>query len=236
MHTLPTRWTLDTIGTIHSCFPDKFGIPRQPSLAPHATATLTFLPPYNQVEMVRHLADYSHLWVQFIFHANVEQGWKPLVRPPRLGGNVKSGVWATRSPFRPNPLGLSVVKLEHIERTPILRLHLSGIDFMDNTPVLDIKPYIGFIDHVPHAVSGFADAPPPLLPVMFHPQAEQACRHAMAQYPHLKQLIIEILQQNPRPAYLDNDARIHGTHLYHFNICWKSTQETVEVLAIHTRM
>ena len=236
MSTLPSSWTLHTIGTIHSCFPDKFGIPRQPGLAPHATATLTFCAPYDDADMVRDLMHYSHLWIQFIFHANGNKGWKPLVRPPRLGGNAKSGVWATRSPFRPNPIGLSVVKLERVEFAPVLRLHLTGVDLMNNTPVLDIKPYLGFIDHIPNAVSGFANTPPPVLPVTFHPQAEQTCQQYILPYPHLKLLIIEILQQNPRPAYITDTARIYGIHLYHFNILWKNTPEAIEVLAIEPRI
>ena len=233
---MPTSWTFQSIGVIRSCFPDKFGIPRQPSLAPHATAILTFNPPYHHADMVRNLAEYSHLWVQFVFHANLGRGWKPLVRPPRLGGNKHSGVWATRSPFRPNSIGLSVVKLEHIELSPLLCLYLSGVDMMDNTPVLDIKPYIGFIDHIPSALSGCAEAPPPLLPVLFHPEAEQACQQYNLTYPHLRALIIEVLQQNPRPAYMRDTSRIHGTHLYHFNILWKITQNRVEVLAIEARI
>jgi tRNA-Thr(GGU) m(6)t(6)A37 methyltransferase TsaA len=236
MSKIPSSWTLHTIGTIHSCFPDKFGIPRQPGLAPHATATLTFCSPYDQADMVRNLADYSHLWIQFIFHAHVGKGWKPLVRPPRLGGNTKSGVWATRSPFRPNPIGLSVVKLEHIEFTPILRLYLRGIDLLDNTPVLDIKPYLGFVDHIPDAVSGFAEIPLRLQAVTFTPHAEQICQQHALPYPHLKQLIIEILQHSPQPAYIDDNARVYGFYLYHFNIRWKISHETIEVLAIETRI
>jgi tRNA-Thr(GGU) m(6)t(6)A37 methyltransferase TsaA len=235
MNPTPSSWTLHTIGIIHSCFPEKFGIPRQAGLAPHATATLTFCPPYDDAEMVRHLADYSHLWLQFIFHANVDKGWKPLVRPPRLGGNSKSGVWATRSPFRPNPIGLSVVKLEHIEFAPVLRLYLRGADLLDHTPVVDIKPYLGFADAIPDAVSGCATFPPQL-PVRFHPPAEKACQQHTLQYPHLKQLIIEMLQQDPRPAYIDDETRIYGTHLYHFNLRWKISHQTIEVLAIETRI
>lgn len=231
-----TSWTFHPIGIIHSCFPTRFGIPRQPGLVPHATATLTFYPPFDQPDMVRGLSDYSHLWLQFVFHASATESWKPLVRPPRLGGNKKMGVYATRSPFRPNPIGLSVVKLEAISFTPQLCLYLSGIDVMDNTPVLDIKPYIGFIDQIPEAISGFAHAPPPVFPVCFHPDAEMACRQYASQYPHLKMLITEILQQNPRPAYVDDVERVHGMHLHQFNIRWKMTQNTVEVLAIEARI
>src|SRR5690554_2613706 len=132
------KWSLDTLGIIHSCYQEKFAVPRQPGLAPSAQATLELLPPYNQPECMEGLEDFSHLWLTFLFHQNLEQGWKPRVRPPRLGGNQKIGVFASRSTFRPNGLGLSVVKLESIELQQGVKLHLSGVDLVDGTPIVDI--------------------------------------------------------------------------------------------------
>ena len=127
-----TQFDFQPIGTIHSCFKEKFGIPRQSGLIPDAHATLDILPPYNRPEAFRKLADYSHVWLTFVFHANLKDGWKPMVRPPRLGGNQRVGVFASRSPFRPNPIGLSVVKLDRLEIDKSqIRLHLSGIDLLE---------------------------------------------------------------------------------------------------------
>src|SRR3954463_4060851 len=133
------------IGIIHSCFKEKFGIPRQPGLAPLATAQLELLPPYDNRAALEGLETCSHIWLQFVFHANKRDAWKPKVKPPRLGGNKSLGVFATRSPTRPAPIGLSVVKLDGIsEADGKLFLNLSGIDLLDGTPVLDIKPYVPY--------------------------------------------------------------------------------------------
>ena len=141
---------LTPIGTIESCFKEKFGVPRQPGLAPAARASLILQPPYNRPEALAGLEAFSHIWLVYLFHAIEKGKWKPTVRPPRLGGNRRTGVFATRSNFRPNPIGLSAVKLENIvTRGPDIRLELSGVDLLDGTPVLDIKPYIDGVDQPP---------------------------------------------------------------------------------------
>ena len=137
------KYTFQPIGIIHSCFREKFGIPRQPGLVTAAEGRLEILPPYNRAEAFRTLQDYSHLWLVFVFHAALRQHWSATVRPPRLGGNQRVGVFATRSPYRPNPLGLSRVELRAIDYSGQgVNLLLGGIDLLDQTPVLDIKPYL----------------------------------------------------------------------------------------------
>ena len=143
------------IGVIHSCFGEKFGIPRQPGLVPAARATLELLPPYNQPAAVRELAGFSHLWLIFVFHGIPWGQWQPTVRPPRLGGNRRLGVFASRSPFRPNPIGLSAVRLLRREGCV---LHVADVDMLDDTPLLDIKPYVPEFDAHPSAKAGWFDA------------------------------------------------------------------------------
>ena len=228
------RWSLETLGIMHSCYPEKFAVPRQPGLAPSAYATLELLPPYNLPECVDGLEGFSHLWISFIFHQNLAQGWKPKVRPPRLGGNKKVGVFASRSTFRPNGLGLSVVKLEGIDLNEGVRLHLSGADLIDGTPVVDIKPYIPWVDGKPEALAAWVAAPPELLKVSFQNTAElQLAAHSQGK--RLKQLISEVLAQNPRPAYQKTDlARVYGVKLADLNVQFCYLADTsIEVVAIH---
>lgn len=215
------RFTFDSIGTIHSCFKEKFGIPRQPGLAPASRASLELLPPYNQKEALVGLEKFSHLWVLFVFHHNLEQSWRPTVRPPRLGGNQRLGVFATRSGFRPNPIGLSVVELIGVDSAgPSPLLHLKGGDFVDGTPVIDIKPYIPYADSLPEAFGGFADrAPLSTLEVVFSPEAERQL--AQRAIPDLKSLICQVIGQDPRPAYRSgSDDRCYGVALYDCNVRW----------------
>lgn len=228
-----TSWSLETLGIMHSCYQEKFAVPRQPGLAPSAYATLELLPPYNLPECVAGLDGFSHLWISFVFHQNIAQGWKPKVRPPRLGGNKKVGVFASRSTFRPNGLGLSVVKLESIDLTDGVKLHLSGADLIDGTPVVDIKPYIPWIDGKPEAFAAWAAEPPDLLTVRLQNKAQQQ----LAAHPkgsQLKQLIMEVLAQNPRPAYQKIDTeRIYGVKLADLNVqfCYLP-DASLEVIAI----
>lgn len=216
-------FSLAPIGVIRSCFQEKFGIPRQPGLAPAARATLELLPPYNQPEAVRGLEDFSHLWLIFVFHGIPGGYWQPTVRPPRLGGNQRLGVFATRSPFRPNPIGLSAVRLEQVEiNQGRVILHLGGVDLLDGTPVLDIKPYVPYADCLPDATGGFAaEAPEAPLTVEFSPSAAAFC----AAWPDgdLRELITQILRQDPRPAYERNSAapRCYGMKLYDFDLRWE---------------
>ncbi|MDS4028931.1 MAG: tRNA (N6-threonylcarbamoyladenosine(37)-N6)-methyltransferase TrmO [Candidatus Contendobacter sp.] len=223
------------IGVVHSCFREKFGIPRQPGLVPAARATLELLPPYNQPATVRGLEGFSHLWLLFVFHGVPAGRWRATVRPPRLGGNQRLGVFATRSTFRPNPIGLTVVKLDHIAvRRGQVALHLAGVDLLDGTPVLDIKPYLPYADRIVEAVGGFAaEAPEARLAVEFSPAASEFC----AAWPgggDLRELIDQILRQDPRPAYerTDPTPRLHGMKLHNLNVRWEARDGVARVIEI----
>lgn len=214
-------FTFRAIGTIHSPFKEKFGIPRQPGLMPAAEARLELLPPYDRDEALRGLEMFSHLWVIFVFHGIGRSEWRPTVRPPRLGGNERLGVFATRATHRPNPIGMSVVELAGIVREQgRLFLELRNIDLMDGTPVLDIKPYIGYADALPDARCGYAAEPPPQLAVRFSPQAQQRCATHSARYPQLAAVIEQMLRLDPRPPYQHQPGRVYGVHLFDFNVLW----------------
>jgi tRNA (adenine37-N6)-methyltransferase len=218
------HFTFPAIGIIHSCFKEKFGIPRQPGLAPLATAELELLAPYNNPAALDGLQGCSHIWVQFVFHANSRNEWKPKVKPPRLGGNKSLGVFATRSPTRPAPIGLSVVKLAGIvERDGKLLLLLSGIDLLDGTPVLDIKPYVPYVDLVPEASNRFADAEPQLIPVAFSAETAAFCvDYRQKTQIDLSGLIRQVLQQDPRPQYQQPEPeRIYGMKLLDLDVQWR---------------
>ncbi len=223
------------IGIIRSCFREKFGIPRQPGLAPAARATLELSPPYAQAAAVRGLEAFSHVWLVFVFHSTPAGHWQPTVRPPRLGGNRRLGVFATRSTFRPNPIGLSAVRLERvaIARQRVI-LHLAGVDLLDGTPVLDIKPYLPYADCLPEATGGFATEAPPHLPVEFSPAAAAFC----ATWPtdELRGLIVQILRQDPRPAYRSAGTapRSYGMRLYDCDVCWEMRDGVVYVTEIRS--
>lgn len=215
--------TLDPIGTVRSCFGGKFAVPRQPGLCPSAWGSLVFHPPYRSPEAIRGIEGFSHLWLIFGFHETVAQGWKPTVRPPRLGGNQRVGVFASRSTFRPNGLGLSLVRLEGIDLTakdsPILLL--GGLDLLDGTPVYDIKPYLPYAEALPDATAGFAKDEIPRLQVAIADTAETE----FAQLPARAQAVIrEVLALDPRPAARADDApRIFGALL-----CGKNVRFAVE--------
>ena len=162
----------DPIAIVHSCFKEKFGIPRQAGLIPEARGSLEVLPPYDRPEAFRELEGYSHLWLLWVFDAlqpeleTTAPGWRPTVRPPRLGGNRRVGVFASRSPFRPNPIGLSLVRLLAIDyATPGISLQLQGLDLLEGTPVLDINPYLPYADRAAEARAGFAPEAPRWRPI-----------------------------------------------------------------------
>jgi tRNA-Thr(GGU) m(6)t(6)A37 methyltransferase TsaA len=226
-------WSMQPIGRIESCFKEKFAIPRQPALVPSSAATLTLLPPYDQPEAVRGLDAFSHLWIVFLFHETAGQGWRPTVRPPKLGGNQRVGVFATRSTFRPNPIGLSVAQLAGIDIDGGVRLHLRGIDLLDGTPVIDIKPYLGYADAVAEASNGYADDGSAPLSVDFLPVVEHALAELRLRLPQLRQLITEVLAQDPRPGYADDPQREYGMALYDLNIRWRCDGRTATVTAIN---
>lgn len=220
-----TTFCFNSIGIVHSPFKEKFGVPRQPGIAPAAMATLELLPPYDRDETLDGLSGFSHVWLVFVFHASAEQAWSPTVRPPRLGGNARVGVFASRSTFRPNPIGLSVVELAGYGREHgKLVLHLRGADLIDGTPVLDIKPYVPYVDSVPQAAGGFAaDAPGPRLAVNFCAAAEAQIAARAACYPQLRELIVQVLGADPRPAYRGDEpaGRVYGMRLLDFDLRWR---------------
>lgn len=230
-----TQWPLQTIGVIESCFKEKFAIPRQPRLVPSAEAILRLVPPYDHPDTVRGLAQFSHIWVSFIFHETAAQGWKPTVRPPKLGGNQRVGVFATRTTFRPNPIGLSVAKLIDVDTRHGVRLTLRGIDFLDGTPVLDIKPYLAYADALPDATNGYADVGQTPLTVVLSEVVEARLVEWRERFPLLRNLILEVLAQDPRPGYADDPEREYGMALYDFNIKWRCDGVRALVSAIEWR-
>ena len=198
---------MNIIAHIETDFPTKFGIPRQSGIVESLKGRVVFEPEYRNAEAVRGLEEFSHIWLIWKFSEAVRDTWSPTVRPPRLGGNVRKGVFATRSPFRPNPIGLSSVKLEKIEIDPKLGpvLYVTGADLMDGTPIYDIKPYIAYTDCHPDAVSGFASKPAEyLLEVEFPDDLLNKVK------PELRESLIEVLAHDPRPQYQDDPERVYG--------------------------
>lgn len=213
------------IGYVNSPYKEKFAIPRQPGLVSLAKGSIVLTGDANHPDIVRELAQFSHIWVLFVFHATQNKGWTPLVRPPRLGGNKKIGVLATRSTFRPNPIGMSVVKLDTIEvKNHQVILHISSIDLLDKTPIVDIKPYLPYSDSLPNANAGFAQTQPSSnLPVTFNEQAKTFLTKYSKDFPGLALFIEQVLAQDPRPAYKQgkHDDKIYGMNLYDLNIQWQ---------------
>lgn len=236
---LPLRYTFDAIGIIHSPFKEKFGIPRQSGLMPEAQSQLELLPPYDRDEALRGLDGFSHLWVTFVFHGVRQGDWSPTVRPPRLGGNQRLGVFATRSTHRPNPIGLSLAELAGIRREQgMLLLDLHGLDLLDGTPVLDIKPYLPYSDARPDARAGYAaEAPGAQLRIEFSSAAETVCMQRAVELPQLRRFIEQMLQLDPRPAYQSGtQGRTYGTAIFDLNVRWTVTSGTVQVLDITPRI
>lgn len=231
------HFTLRPIGHVISDYPDKFGIPRQPGLAPAANARLVLTAPFNEPLAVRGLEAFSHLWLSFIFHQSPER-WSPLVRPPRLGGNKKVGVFASRSTHRPNRLGLSLVRLVGVDTQHGVTLQLQGCDLVSGTPVVDIKPYLPWADSQPNAQAGFAPDPPSLMEVTFHPAALDTLAQRQDSAT-LQALIEQVLSQDPRPAYKQQESaskRVYGVRLRDVDVKFcprqKGEATTLEVMAI----
>jgi tRNA-Thr(GGU) m(6)t(6)A37 methyltransferase TsaA len=228
-------YTISAIGHIQSPYKQKFAIPRQPRLVPQAKAKLIFAPDFNREEFVRGLDEFTHIWLLFRFHETADKGYSAMVRPPRLGGNERKGVFATRATFRPNAIGMSAVKLEGIEyRNGQLSLLLAGIDLLDGTPIIDIKPYLPYSDSMPDASAGFADTRPETqMTVEFSPQAIEFV-NAQTQYPDLHDFIANVLKQDPRPAYKKqkDGEQSYGMTLYNYNIRWQVNGEHNVVTSI----
>lgn len=216
---------MQRIATIKSPFAEKFGVPRQGNLAPHAISEIVFEPEFRHPDFIRGLEQFSHLWLIWQFHHNGEL-WHPTVRPPRLGGNTRLGVFATRSSFRPNGLGLSVVKIVSIEPGPVIRV--SGADMVDGTPIYDIKPYIPYADALPEASGGFTEteAKWPLLPVSWavSPPADAAEEWRLG--------LEETLAQDPRPAYQEDPQRVYHLIFKPYEVDFRVQEAEVIITAI----
>lgn len=216
------EFSIKPIGLVHSCFKEKFAIPRQPSLAPASKGEIELFPPYDDPIAIAGLENVSHLWITFIFHQSLpkDDEARLRVRPPRLGGNKKIGVFATRAPNRPNSLGLSVVTLDGISNG---RLQISGIDLLDETPVVDIKPYVPYADSLPYAINTIAQEAPVLSRVDFEDDAIiQVEEHSKRLAQPIKILIEQVLAQDPKPAYQKaNSERIYGAKIWDLEIKWR---------------
>jgi len=239
MTSLVSDITLNPIGIVNSPYKEKFAIPRQPGLVNAAKGYVQLTGAANNIDAVRELKQFSHIWLLFVFHGTQKQGWKPLVRPPRLGGNKKMGVLATRSTFRPNPIGMSVVKLDDIAVVnQNVILHISGLDLLDQTPIVDIKPYIPYCDAIPDANAGFAQTEPEInLSVNFSEQAKLSLQALKNKHPDLTLFITQVLSQDPRPPYKkkSTDNKVYGMNLYNLNIQWKMLDtENINVINITT--
>lgn len=220
---------MKTIAHIHTEFPTKFGIPRQSGIIESLQGTIVFEPEYRNPEAIRGLEEFSHLWLIWEFSEAKRDAWSPTVRPPRLGGNVRKGVFATRSPFRPNPIGLSSVKLEKIEIDPKLGpvLYVSGADLMDGTPIYDIKPYITYTDSHPEAISGFASKPAEYLLEVIIPD------ELLEKIPeNQRESLISVLAHDPRPQYQDDPERVYGMAFGNLDIKFKVKEMQLSVIGV----
>ena len=195
------------IAHIYTDFPEKFGIPRQSGLVPEALATVVFTPEYRDPAALRGLEGFSHIWLLWEFSESVGHPWSPTVRPPRLGGNERLGVFATRAPFRPNPIGLSCVRLERIvpDGPAGPTLVVSGVDMLSGTPIYDVKPYLPYTDCIPDAVGGFASTPP--APAM---EVEIPTPLLERLPPEKRPVLLAALAQDPRPRYQSDPSRVYG--------------------------
>ncbi len=220
---------LKKAAVIHTDFSTKFGVPRQSNMVESLQATIVFEPEYRNPDALRGLEEFTYIWLLWGFSKVEKEGWTPMVRPPRLGGNTRMGVFATRSPFRPNPIGLSSVKLEKIEfnttRGPVL--HVLGADLMDKTPIYDIKPYLPYVDSHPEAMAGFASQPPlPKLQVVLE-------ESQLALVPQEKrQALQEVLAHDPRPSYQNMPQRVYGMEFCGLEVRFMVEGEVLRVVSV----
>ena len=218
--------TIQIIAKMHSDFPTKFGIPRQSGLVDSLRSTIVFEPEFRNEDALRGLEDFSHLWVIWQFSEVVRQEWSPTVRPPRLGGNTRMGVFATRSPFRPNNLGLSSLKILGLEQTPDCGtvIHVAGADLMDGTPIFDIKPYVPYSDSHPEATGGFTDTAADFLLQVDFPV------DLLKKIPENKRdAAVGVLSHDPRPSYQRKPDRVYGLTFAGFDIRFTVSENTLHV-------
>lgn len=232
------KFEITPVAFVESCYKEKFATPRQSGLVPSAKGTIKFVAPFNHPDAVIGLENCSHIWLEFIFHQCVDQGWKNKVRPPRLGGNEKMGVFATRATHRPNGLGLSVVNLESVNvirdnGQDTVTLSVSGLDLIDGTPIIDVKPYVPYSDKILDAQYPFAQHAPETMPVTFTEQSLMQLHERSES----KEFVEQVLGLDPRPAFHEVDpTRIYGAKLSDSNVTWKywknDEQVQIEVLSI----
>ncbi|TKB49764.1 tRNA (N6-threonylcarbamoyladenosine(37)-N6)-methyltransferase TrmO [Ferrimonas sediminicola] len=230
---------IEPVALCRSPYKQKFAIPRQPRLVPAAIGRLELQGEYNNPDLYRGLEQFDTLWLIFAFHENLAQGWKPTVRPPRLGGNTRMGVFATRATFRPNGLGLSAVKLRGVGCDKGQHyIEVEGIDLLDGTPVYDIKPYIPYSDALPDAAGGFAQEPPPPMAMAISPEAQDAMAYAERLCPGFRALATQVLAQDPRPGYKKEEGeRVYGVQLHQFDLRWQVKEGrnlVVDVVSLET--
>ncbi len=220
---------MNRIARIRTDFPTKFGVPRQSGLVPALRAQVILEPEYRNPDALRGIEGFSHLWLIWEFSKVKREKWSPTVRPPRLGSNTRVGVFATRSPFRPNPIGLSCVRLERLELSPKFGpvLHVSGADLMDSTPILDIKPYLPYADCHPEATGGYTDGLEQCLLDVDFPAALLACLPQ-----RLRQAACEVLAQDPRPRYQHDPQRVYGMPFGEFDIRFTVDGQILHVVAV----
>lgn len=221
--------TFSVIARMHSDFDQKFGIPRQSGLVEELESTIVFEPEFRSPDALRGLEGFSHLWIVWEFSKARRETWSPTVRPPRLGGNQRLGVFATRSPFRPNPIGLSCVKLVGVEQTaefgPVIRV--AGADLLNGTPIYDIKPYLPYADCKPEAVGGFASAPKEATLTVHIPE------EIVEKIPAEKlEAVCGVLAQDPRPSYQDDPERVYGMRFGGLEIKFKVDGENLTVCGV----
>ena len=220
---------IQPIARMRSDFPTKFGIPRQSGLVAELESTIVFEPEFRNPDALRGIEGYSHLWIIWQFSQAVRQEWSPTVRPPRLGGNVRMGVFATRSPFRPNNLGLSCVKLIGVDHTESegTVLHVAGADLMDGTPIFDIKPYVPYSDSFPDALGGFTDTAEDFILEVVFPD------DLLKLLPETKQqAAIGVLSHDPRPSYQKKPGRVYGLNFAGFDIRFSVEEKTLTVCEV----
>ena len=217
------------IARIRTELPEKFGVPRQSGLVPQLRGRVIFEPEYRNPDAVRGLEDFSHIWLIWQFSRAVREGWSPTVRPPRLGGNARMGVFATRSPFRPNALGLSSVRLDRVELDPALGpvLHVSGADLMDGTPIFDIKPYLPYTDSHPQAAGGVTDG-------LAHAPLTVECSPALLEHipADSREGLLGVLAGDPRPRYQEDPQRVYGLSFAGRNVKFTVDGDRLTVIAV----